>query len=300
MVPAGDIKAAIFGHAEFTAFNESVTALFAKWKKANVAFLKGIAKGDKPKALIEELSEGLLEAFRKVRLVNPYDVYQHLMDYWAETMQDDAYLLVSDGWKAVLDGKPNTDLISQTLIINRYFPAEQEAIGKLEADRDVVTRQMEELDEEHGGEECLLSDAKTDKGKLNRASIKAQLAEIEGDKEADDERKMLAGYLALIEKEAAADKQVKEAQKVLEAKVIAKYPKLTADEVKVLVVDDKWLARLTADVQSELDRVSQALTGRVRQLAERYATPLPALSSEVEELEKKVAGHLKKMGAAWK
>ena len=71
---------------------------------------------------------------------------------------------------------------------------------------------------------------------------------------------------------------MKDAQKELEAKVAAKYGKLTEDEIKTLVVDDKWLATLAAAVQSELDRVSQALTGRIRQLAERYATPLPQLT----------------------
>ena len=50
--------------------------------------------GDKPKALIETLSEDLLETFRQARLLDPYDVYQHLMDYWAETMQDDVYMIV--------------------------------------------------------------------------------------------------------------------------------------------------------------------------------------------------------------
>ena len=98
-VPIGEVKAAIFGHAEFTAFNESVTALFAKWKTANTPRLKGIAKGGKPKALIETLSEDLLDTFEKARLLDPYDVYQHLMDYWAETMQDDVYMIVSDGWR---------------------------------------------------------------------------------------------------------------------------------------------------------------------------------------------------------
>ena len=67
-------------------------------------------------------------------------------------------------------------------------------------------------------------------------------------------------------------------------------------ELKTLVVDDKWLATLQADVQTELDRVSQALTGRIRQLAERYATPLPALNAEVEALAVKVNSHLVKMG----
>ena len=92
------IKEIIFGHAEFTAFNESATKLFAKWKTANTPHLKTIAKGGKPKALIEMLSEDLLATFEKAPLLDAYDLYQHLMDYWAETMQDDVYMIVSDGW----------------------------------------------------------------------------------------------------------------------------------------------------------------------------------------------------------
>jgi type I restriction enzyme M protein len=298
-VPINEVKAAIFGHAEFTTFNETVSALFAKWKKTSTSQLKDIAVGGKPKALIEMISEDLLNTFQKARLLDPYDVYQHLMDYWAETMQDDVYLLVQEGWKAALDGKPNTDLIPQPLIVTRYFGKEQAAIEKLEADRDAITRQIEEMDEEHGGEDGLLADAKTDKGKLTKVSVKARLAEIKADRDAADENKMLVKYFALIEKEGAAGKQLKDAQKALDAKVAAKYFKLTADEIKPLVVDDKWMAWLAADVQSELDRVSQALTGRIRQLAERYAAPLPQLTSEVATLATRVDGHLNRMGFQW-
>jgi type I restriction enzyme M protein len=98
-VAAGDIKSAIFGHAEFTAFNKTVTDLFAKWKQTDAPHLKSIAVGGHPKALIERLSEDLLEIFRDAPLLDPYDLYQHLMDYWAETMQDDGYMIVSDGWR---------------------------------------------------------------------------------------------------------------------------------------------------------------------------------------------------------
>ncbi len=250
----------------------------------------------KPKALIQSLSENLLETFRPAPLLDAYDVYQHLMDYWAETMQDDCYQLVHDGWKAVADGQPNTDLIPESLMIRRYFATEQAAIEKLEAGRDDLTRQMEEMDEEHGGEEGLLAEAKTEKGKLSKVSVATRLKEIKGDKDAADERKVLEEYLALIEKESAAGKKVKDAQKALAAEVAKKYGKLTVDEIKTLVVDDKWLAALAEAVQSELNRVSQALTGRIQQLAERYATPLPKLSGEVSVLAAKVQGHLAKMG----
>ena len=101
-----------------------------------------------------------------------------------------------------------------------------------------------------------------------------------------------------MEAESSASKKVKDAQKALDAEVAAKYSRLSEVEIKTLVVDDKWLAALAASVQGELDRVSQALTGRVKQLAERYTTPLPKLVGEVETLAARVDGHLKKMGFA--
>ena len=66
-----------------------------------------------------------------------------------------------------------------------------------------------------------------------------------------------------------------------------------------MVVGDKWMAHLSAAVRGELDRVSQTLTGRIRELAERYATPLPQLTEEVETHAHRVQQHLKRMGASW-
>ncbi len=321
-LPVGEIKAAIFSHAEFTAFNASVTTLFAQWKAANAPRLAGIAKGDHPKALIEILSEDLLETFQKARLINTYDIYQHLMDYWAETMQDDVYMIVSDGWqeaarpRLIIEDKDRktkekpdftvgkqkfkADLIPVSILVARYFAAEQAAIESLVSEAAALVQSMEEMAEEHGGEEGLLEAVKNDKGKITKATVTARIKEIEGDAEFADELNVLKGYLALIEKEADTDSQVKDAQKKLEARVAAKYGKLTEDEIKTLVVGDKWLATLAADVQTELDRVSQTLTGGIRQLAERYATPLPKLTGEVETLAARVDGHLRKMGAVWK
>jgi type I restriction enzyme M protein len=295
-VAQADIKKTIFGHPEFEDFQRSVTKLFEKWKATQASILKETVVGDKPKGIILALAEDLLATFQKAKLLDPYDVYQHLMDYWADTMQDDAYLLVTEGWKAVLDGQPNTDLIPTTLIARRYFAADQASIRQIEADCDTFTRRMEELDEEHGSEDGLLADAKNDKGKLTKASVKARIQEIVDDKQAGDERKMLANYYSLIEGEAAAYKRVKAAVKGLDVKIVAKYGNLSKDEIKILVVDDKWMGTLAAVVQSELDRVSQALTRRIVQLAERYAARLSDITGRMEELSRKAAAHLKKMG----
>ena len=103
-------------------------------------------------------------------------------------------------------------------------------------------------------------------------------------------------YLVLCEQESEAKKKIKEAEKVLDTKIITKYRNLTESEIKDLVVGDKWMATLEQAIKSEMDRISQRLTGRIKELAERYATPLPILVNETETLSRKVESHLKKMG----
>ena len=317
-VPHSEIKSAIFGHSEFTTFNESATRLFAKWKKAATPSLRGLAQDSPPKALIETISENLLATFQKAPLLDAYDVYQHLMDYWEESMQDDCYLVSGDGWKKaaqpqlIIDDKKNksktkpdfaigkkkytAELIPPALVIARYYPKDQAAIEAMEAEVAALEQELEEMAEEHGGEDGLLADAKNDKDKLTKASAAARLKDVKKDLEAADERKVLQAYLKLTEQAADLGTKLKTAQETLITKVAAKYAQLTEDEIKTLVVDDKWLATIAAAVQGELDRVSQTLTGRIRLLADRYAAPLPQIVDEVEQLAAKVAAHLEKMG----
>ena len=302
-VPQAEIKPSIFAHPEFTAFNQTISGLFDAWRNEHRPRLQSINIGDRPKVLLNTLAEDLLHRFETAPLLDAYDVYQHLQDYWYATLQDDVYQLVIDGWQPLIasgpsKGEPNTDLLPPELIVNRYYATEAVAISELEAKRDAISRELEELDEEKGGEDGPLAEGKTDKGKLTAASVKTRLKAIKHDLDTDDERLALEQCLALIEREAEAGKKVKAAQKALDTKVLAHYAQLSEAELKTLVVDDKWLDTLQADVQTELDRVSQALTGRIRQLAERYATPLPALNAEVETLAAKVNAHLAKMGFA--
>ena len=65
-------------------------------------------------------------------------------------------------------------------------------------------------------------------------------------------------------------------------------------------MDDKWLTALERAVSGEMERISQALTRRVKELAERYEIPLPQMVSLVAELESMVNSHLKNMGFVWK
>jgi len=303
------IKASIYEHPEFARFVVDMNAHFDIWRGRVAADLKQLAPGFQPKALIAGLSEDLLGHYAGKPLIDPYDIYQHLMDYWAATMQDDCYLLAADGWKAetsriivkTKQGKEKDkgwvcDLVPKALVVARFYAKEQQVVDKLAADLEGVSARLAELEEEHGGEDGAFSEL----DKVNKANVAARLREIKGDKEAKEEAAVLNAWLKLNKQEADLKKQLKEHEDLLDGWVYRKYPKLTEDEVKALVVDDKWLAALDAAIHGEMDRVSQALTRRVKELAERYETPLPALTQQVAELEERVNGHLERMGFAWK
>ncbi|MGC9271940.1 N-6 DNA methylase, partial [Acidiphilium sp.] len=217
------VKQTILDHAEFAAFAAQLRGVFALWRAAHLDALRTIAVGDKPKRLIATLAEDLLARFADLPLIDRYDVYQHLMTYWAETMQDDVYLIALDGWAVARvirnlvrneDGKftetPDitlgkrklkAELIPPPLIAARFFADELAACEALDATAEELARKIEELDEEQGGEDGLLFDAKTDKGKLTAKSVKDRLKDIKGDRTAEEERTALQNCLRLIERE---------------------------------------------------------------------------------------------------
>jgi type I restriction enzyme M protein len=231
------------------------------------------------------------------------------MDYWAETMQDDCYLITADGWKAetyrIIEkdkkGKEKDkgwtcDLIPKALLVAHYFAKEQEVIDQLAIELESVTAHLTEMEEEHGGEEGAFAEL----DKVNKANVVSRLKQIEGEKDSKDEAAVLNDWLKLNREEADLKKRFKDAETDLDAQAYAQYRKLTEPEIKTLVVDDKWLAALDAAIHGEMDRVSQQLTRRVRELAERYETPLPQMVGRVAELEVNVKRHLERMGFSWK
>ena len=151
---------------------------------------------------------------------------------------------------------------------------------------------MAEMEEEHGGGDGAFAEL----DKVNKANVAARMKEIKGDKEIKDEVAALDAWLKLCTQEAELKKALKEAAAELDGLAYAKYPSLGAADIKTLAVEDKWLAAISAAVHGEMDRISQTLTKRVKELAERYETPLPMLTDKVADLSAKVAAHLKRMG----
>ena len=321
-----EVNTKIFTHPEFEFFNKSAINVFNDWKKFCIPHLENFKKGSVTKQLILLISENLLTKFNSTSLVKKYDLYQHLMDYWLETMKDDCYLVSGSGWKEgatprevskvkntnkklvwpkedfdYLNGKRRfkSDLLPKSILIDQYFTTEHNNIESLQNKLSLVELNIQEVIDENSGEDGLLDDViegEDDKRKITIKSIKARLKEVNKDQNFIDELNLLQECVELLEKQADIKKKLKTSLNDLNNKIQDKYPKLKEEEIKLLVIENKWMNKLSITMRSELDHVSQTLTSRILELAQRYETPLPKLTEEVVNHTKKVEEHLKKMG----
>ena len=314
------VQQTILDSPEFQKFAEEAKALTIDWFTAHRDALAAIDQNTTPNDLIAAISDDLLARFKPVPLLDEYDVYEQLMTYWHAQMHDDVFLIMNDGWldaakprKTIEDkerklsetpdlvvgsGRSATkykmDLIPPALIVARYFADEQAAIDDLTAAAEEATRAVEEYIEEHAVVDGLLADAMDD-DKISKALVAARLKAIRtgGD---PDEIKALQYATKLYNAEAAAKKAIKDAQAELDLATLKRYGGLTEDDVKSLVLDDKWQATIVSRVRAEVEALTLALVARVHQLGERYAATVSDLDDELERLEEDVARHLAAMG----
>ena len=333
-----EVNPFISEHPDFNSFQKKATAHFEKWRKQVIPKLEGLKAGIKPKEEIVELSEGLLAHYEGQPLIDAYDIYQLIMDYWEETLSDDFYLIAAEGWKA--EPEPITeviksgrrkgeekemgwtcDLLPKTLLVARYFADEQAELDELNARLGSLQSELTETEEENSGEEGAFSDF----SKINKGAVTARIKELmsdysikklkldavldmaangvrEGkfDEGAVAELTVLQGWLRNSEEIAALKKTVKERDAALDTMAREKYPSLSKAEIKDIVIHDKWMTDLDAAITEANQAILQRLGRRLKELAERYETPLPQLQKETGILARKVDGHLKTMGFSWK
>jgi type I restriction enzyme M protein len=190
------------------------------------------------------------------------------------------------------------DLVPKALLVQHHFAAEQAELERLAAELESTLATMTELEEEHSGDDAVFSGF----DKINDKEVKSRIWELTHMVVSDvsDELEVLKHWRKLSTRATDLKKRIRILDAELDDKALARYSTLTLDEVKILVVDHKWMTRLDTAVHGELDRVSQALTSRVKELAERYGRTMPELAQQVNDLEAKVARHLAKMGFVWK
>ncbi|MEM6427857.1 MAG: type I restriction-modification system subunit M [Deinococcota bacterium] len=314
LVPPKDaLKPSIYEHPEFVQFTASTAQHFEDWQSRSVSNLNALEQGCKPKEVIAALAEDLLNHYEDIPLIDSYDVYQHLMDYWADTMQDDLYAIAIDGWQATPErviettkaGKEKDkgwvcDLLPKPYVVARFFAEAQAEIDALESSLETTQAALTELEEEHSGDEGAFSEL----DKVNKANVTARVRELksmfaDADEDTQQELAVLETWQKLYKQQGSNKKALKAAGDALDAKALDTYPELTEEDIKRMVICDKWMGALREAINAETDRVSQALTTRVKDLAERYEVPLPVQAERVDALEANVAKHLEAMGFVW-
>lgn len=302
-VPADGVAEAIDGNDSYQAraneYLQGVTHFFDDV----IPQMEALTIGFNPKEVIAVWGQRLLDATMNQQLVNPYHMYEILMNYWNEVMQDDCYMVSRDGWKVTYDftkAKNPTfedmicDLLPIDIVVHKFFADERKAILQVRSEIEQLQAQADQLAEDN-------PDAFADffeDGKYSEAIVKKEAAAFKkGNSEGTDEMNALwLQFLSIY----AAKKEKANSEKTLVAaltkQVIARYDALTTDDVRSLVIYDKWKATIMQRAEAELARVNQQMRTDVLALVDRYANTLPEIDNRVNELRDKVNAHLAAMG----
>jgi len=401
------VKDVILNHEEFKEYSAQLNVFFEEWKGKVYDTLSTINDETRPKEFIYDIAESILEQYSNRPLIIRYDIYQHLLDYWNETMKDDVYMIIEEGWTAKVDriikkGKDKgwiCELIPKELVVDRFLSDQKAALEDLVTQLEQAESQMTELEEEYGGEDQCMNEVSTKKeaeaqrdeylllaaqeflpqmaqkvdarqkqleedltevnqleqkedieqlknkhGNITQKAAKTKIevageTSVEGtmiarwleltkgissqkrkitkevkeiheqiktlmekhpDNEAIEGVQVLSDFLKLYDDRTSLKSEIKEAEQQLDQATLKRFQSLTEEDVRSLVIDDKWLTAIQSDIQSEIDSISQRLTSRIKELAERYEHTMTEVDEEVSVLEDKVSAHLQKMGLVWK
>ena len=265
---------------EVKGFKSDTLGVFKQWAEDNISLLKAINNDTRSKGFIKELSESLLEAFKPKQLVDEYAIYQILLDNWDVEMKDDVYMIIENDWEAkpyrIIEKNKNgkevdkgwtCDILPKEIVINEFFKKEKEEIEELEAKSEDLERQMEELKEENSGEEGILEEVKNEKVNITKKDLQLKIKELQANTvDFKEDLDILEKYLWLLDEQGKVKKQIKGKEKELDDKLLIKYAELTAEDVKRLVVEEKWLSRLEENINDELDNIILNLKTRIKEL----------------------------------
>lgn len=316
-MPLEETKDFILNHPQFQGFKKQVLENFEIWKTERIAHFNTLDKGCHPKEEIKKSGEFLLHTFEHNPLIDSYDLFQYLMNVYGENMMDDLYSVSLEGWKAgndwqrlIIKGKKDKNgksakdktvdgldgisgkMISPQLIIENYLAKEQKALTDFETEVENIKASLQESEEENAVEEGLFEDLE----KVNLTSVKALFKEKKKSVLAKEEAQVFENYIQLQETLAETNAFIKKQKTQIEKAVTEIYPTLSEKEIKHLVIEKKWLQNLENALHAETDRISQTLSQRIKELAERYRETLGELESQSQTAEAKVKLHLQKMG----
>ena len=328
LIQKDDVHKTISENIEFLEYNKKVNNTYNEWKKIANPVLTNLNSTDSNKEIILNLSEEILEKFSKLELLDKYDVYQVLLAYWNETMNDDVLLIIQDelGYnlakitddikeepkeskKAKKDSakekKPKEPkiigwegrLIPKQIVLDAFFALEQKEIEKAEEKLSQTESEFEEFIENNSDENGYFTDYMGDDEKIDSKKITSRVKLLTKEKKTQNEEyKILNNYVDYESSIKSQKKHITELKKVLDDNCRNRYKTFTDEEIKDLLVNRKWYKAIDDGIQNLYITVANHLTKRIVELYERYENTLSELTSKLAEEEKVVFGHLTQMG----
>ncbi|MGL2897752.1 type I restriction-modification system subunit M [Helicobacter pylori] len=306
-----NIKELITQSLEYQTFHASVLSAFDRLELSTT--FNDLEPGFNPKTLIESVCSKVLKEFEKVGILDKYGVYQLFKDYYNEVLQDDWFLISFNGFRSAKElrklnplkdknKKANyleepdfviqktyykSDLIPKNLIKQRFFEKEAKELEALENALNEKEALLDEFIEEHSNEEGLF-----DGLKINESVLKKEL------KNATDleDEKILKTALEWLEAKNKALKMKNKAYEELELKAFHQYKNLEINEIKDLIIKDKWLNSLKNALENKIQKRINAFASALNEIISSYSNSLLELDKEVKESESKVLEHLKDLG----
>lgn len=309
-----DIAQVIEKDPSYVSQNGLFSTLLNKWKAEIMPQMKAVGQGARPMELIAKWSESLLDKAKEHSgLVDAYEVYDVLLNYWADVMQDDCYMIANDGWtypevKALKSGKGDKkkaimydeivcDLVPVSIVLAEYFTAETTKIAKLSFSIESLQQELSYLVESNTDVFRFNYDDEDDKPvNVKIADVKKAIKNAKTDGTSKEDLAILKLWESTYTKKEGYVSQWKQKRTELTEAVVAKYAALTEDEIQMLVVERKWLASVVGACEALMQNVTHQITSDVTSLAERYEVTLDATKGKVNDLEQEVLRSLKEMG----
>lgn len=313
-VESKEVNSLINSNEEVEKFKKEVHKKLDEWVKLAQPVLESVDEKCRPKILVDDLGEKILEIFQLVNLIDGYAIYQGVREYWDSTLKDDIYTIVELGWlgsskpvklapKAkdrvdyqVKKEKYHSETLPSQILIESFFSKEASDLEKLEEQLNQAVEALDDFDAEFGGDEGILREYLNDKGRI----VKKDLVKVLRSQDLrQDEKDALKKYEVLAE----AEEELKDKRKTKESElvelIVQKYSSLEESDVKSILIENKWMKAIKEVVESELDSTILKLSKRLSELNDRYLEPLPTIEKEREELSQKVKAHIEKMGVKW-
>lgn len=319
-----EIASTIENDSSYQAQGKAFNAMLMQWNEDVKPKMMDVNKGSRPKELIVDWAESLLsKAKGHCGLVNPYEVYDVLLNYWAETIQDDCYMVANDGWtypevkavkrKETTDKKTNTtkvkesvclydeivcDLLPVNILLREFFTKETDEIANLQSCIEIKQTAMDELVEQNA-DAFTFDDDDSEEEKVfsvKAADVKKAIKNAKNSGIPEADIKILKQWITLSDNKEKLSKTLKQKRSDLTDAIVKKYADLTENEVKELVVEHKWLDTIMNSCNALMQTVTYSIAGGTMGLVERYSETLSSLTDDVIVIENEVNACLREMG----